>query len=28
MDRDNYMTANESVSYGLADSVIETRDTI
>jgi len=28
MDRDNYMTADESVTYGLADSVIATRDAI
>ena len=28
MDRDNYITANESVTYGLADSVITTRDAI
>ena len=28
MDRDNYMTANESVTYGLADSVITSRNAI
>ena len=25
MDRDNYMTAKESVEYGLADQVVENR---
>ena len=28
MDRDNYMTANEAVEYGLADSVLISRDAI
>ena len=28
MDRDNYMTADESVKYGLADKVIQNRDAV
>jgi ATP-dependent Clp protease, protease subunit len=28
MDRDNYMTANEAVEYGLADSVLKNRDSL